>query len=228
MNHLWPVVTAPFKAGTHHPPAMDILPAMRWRYATKGFDPAKRLTDAQVDELLEVARLAPSSFGLAPWKFVLVNDPSVRRRIRDEAGHQPQMTDASHLVVFCAKDDITERDIKEFVTLTARTRGTTPVALQGFHDMLAGFRKGVTAEWIRAWCERQLYIPLGMLLEAAALRGIDAGPMEGFDGPVVDRILGLRGAHAVAMVALGYRSPDDKYASAAKVRAPRSDVVVEK
>jgi len=207
---------------------MDTLPALNWRYATKKFDPKKKLTDAQVHELLEVARLAPSSFGLAAWKFTLVNDPTLRARLREVAWGQPQVTDASHLLVFLAKDDVTEEDVEQYMALVAQERSIPREQVQGFADMLQGFRTGQTTDWLRTWTQKQTYIPLGMVMLAAAQRGIDTCPMEGFDSPAVTKLLEIPGYHAVTLLALGHRSSEDEYAGLAKVRAPASTVVVEK
>jgi len=211
-------------------PPDTILDALNWRYATKKFDTHKKLEAKQVENLLEAARLAPSSFGLAPWKFVVVKDTELRGRIREAAWNQLQVTEASHLIVFCAKDDITEADIDAFIGLNAETKGVPIDSLQGFHDMLTGFRAGKSTDEIRTWAERQTYIPLGMLLLAAAERRIDACPMEGFDPKKVDAILGLEelGVHSVAMVALGHRATHDIAAENHKVRASQDDVIVEK
>lgn len=207
---------------------MDTLPALNWRYATKKFDPKEKLTKHQVDELLEVARLAPSSFGLAAWKFALVTDPTLRARLREVAWGQSQVTDASHLLVFLAKDDVSEEDVERYMTLVAQERSIPREHVQGFADMLQGFRKGQTAEWLRTWTQKQTYIPLGMVMLAAAQRGIDTCPMEGFDSAAVTKLLEIPGYHAVTLLALGHRSAEDGYAALAKVRAPASAVVVEK
>ncbi len=207
---------------------MDSLQALKWRYATKKFDPTKKLTDAQVHELLEVARLAPSSFGLAAWKFALVTDPALRARLREVAWNQPQVTDASHLLVFLAKDEVLEADVEQYMTLIAQERSIPREQVQGFADMLHGFRKGQTAEWLRTWAQKQTYIPLGMVMLAAAQRGIDTCPMEGFDSAAVTKLLDIEGYHAVTLLPLGHRSAQDEYAALAKVRVPVSAVVVEK
>ncbi len=136
-------------------PPDTILDALNWRYATKKFDTHKKLEAKQVENLLEAARLAPSSFGLAPWKFVVVKDTELRGRIREAAWNQPQVTESSHLIVFCAKDDITEADIDAFIGLNAETKGVPIDSLQGFHDMLTGFRAGKSTDEIRTWVYKQ-------------------------------------------------------------------------
>lgn len=205
----------------------DILKALNWRYATKLYDPSKKISENDFNELLEVIRLAPSSFGLQPWKFIVVENKELRNKIKEKAWGQTQVTDASHLIVFCAKTDIAEDYIKEYIKDTANIRNISPETLKGFEDMMLGFRKGHTKESISEWSKRQTYIPLGMLLQAAALKKIDATPMEGFSPEEVNEILNLKkeGLTSVALCALGYRSNDDKTVHYKKVRHNHSKAI---
>ncbi len=205
----------------------DILQALNWRYAVKTYDPSKKLDEKDFDELLETIRLAPSSFGLQPWKFIVVENKETRNKIKENAWNQNQVTDASHLIVFCAKTDVTEDYIKEYIKDTANIRNISVETLKGYEDMMLGFRKGHTKESISEWTKRQTYIPLGMLLQAAAIKRIDATPMEGFSSQEVDKILGLKekGLTSVALCALGYRSKEDKTMHYKKVRHSHSKVI---
>jgi nitroreductase len=208
-------------------PPEHALARLRWRYATKKFDPARKVP-ADVWAALEQALvLAPSSTGLQPWKFVVVTDPEVRKRLHPAAYNQAQILDASHLVVFCGKNPPTIADADRHVARTAEVRGVPLESLAAFRKMVVGVADKPAAD-AAAWAARQAYIALGVFLTTAAMIGVDACPMEGFDPPRFDEILGLKahGVQSLALAAAGYRSPDDKYAAAAKVRLPVDEVVV--
>lgn len=205
-----------------------VLAQLGWRYATKKFDPARKIAPELWAHLERAATLAPSSYGLQPWKFVVITDPEVRKQLHPVSWNQPQVLDASHLVVFAAKNPPTTGDVEEYVRHTAAVRGTTPEALDGFRQMMVGSLSRMDAAAAHRWAARQCYIALGVFLSAAALVGVDACPMEGFQTDKYDEILGLKakGLGSVVMAAAGYRSPEDANAAAAKVRFPVDDVVI--
>ncbi len=204
----------------------QVIDALNWRYATKAFDPSKKIP-AETWAALEASMiLSPSSFGLEPWKFVVVNDPAVREKLKAAAWNQGQVTDASHLVVFAGQSSMADKDVDRLIQATADVRGTSVESLEGYSKMMKGFiaQPGWDA---KAWASRQVYIALGFLLETAALLNVDACPMEGFNPKAFDEILGLPelGYNSVVMCTLGYRSANDKYASAKKVRYMPRDVI---
>ena len=207
----------------------DIISALNWRYATKAFDTTKKVSDTDFNTIIESMRLSASSFGLQPWKFVVVSNPEVRAQIRAAAWDQTQVTDASHFIILTARKDVNEAFVDTFVSSVAKTRGMQVSDLVGYSDMMKGSIKGKSPEALRAWVARQVYIPLGTALLTAATLGVDACPMEGFDPAQVDTILGLDklGLESLAFLAIGYRSADDKTAAYKKVRFAKSEVVVE-
>lgn len=207
---------------------MEFLQKLNWRYATKGFDPAKKLSAEQVEGLLEALRLAPSSFGLQPWKFVLVENAELRAKLRASSWNQAQITEASHLIVLCRKDKLTQADVNAYIEDTARTREQELASLDGFRDMMHGFLDAMDSEKAAIWATKQVYIALGVLLSACAAADIDSCPMEGFDAAQYDEILDLpaKGLHAVVVCPVGFRSADDKYAMAKKVRYSKEEVIV--
>src|SRR3954469_15108820 len=89
----------------------QLLEQLNWRYATKQFDPTRKISASDWTTLEEALRLTPSSFGLQPWKFIVVTDPAVRANLRPASWNQTQITDASHLVVLAAKTDFGETEI---------------------------------------------------------------------------------------------------------------------
>ena len=208
----------------------DIIKSLQWRYATKKFNTEKKVSEADLEELLEVLRLAPSSFGLQPWKFVVVKNTELRAKLKEAAWNQSQVVDASHFIVLCARTDVDENFVKRFVELISKTQEIPVENLKTSHDTMVGSLSRMDEPARLDWSKKQVYIALGMLLEAAALKGIDACPMEGFSKEKFDEILNLKEENAAATVAcaLGYRSEDDRAASRAKVRFAKDDIVVVK
>jgi nitroreductase len=208
----------------------QLLERLNWRYATKQFDPDRAIRPADWSALEESLRLTPSSYGLQPWRFVVVTDPEVRKQLLPAAFEQRQVVDASHLVVFAVKAEITERDVDEYLDAMAEVRGVERESLKAFRDSMVGAiieRMDQSAR--REWATQQAFIALGNFLTSSALLGIDACPMGGFVPAEFDRILGLDqlGLHAVVIAAAGYRAPSDKYSRLNKVRLPKEQVLIE-
>ncbi|MCS6865510.1 MAG: NAD(P)H-dependent oxidoreductase [Gemmataceae bacterium] len=205
-----------------------VLAQLRWRYATKKFDPTRKIPPALWAQLEQAMVYAPSSYGLQPWKFIVVTDPAIRQALHPVSFHQPQILDASHLVVFAAKNPPTAADVDAYIARTAEVRGVPIESLDGFKQMILGSLARMDAAQAHRWAARQTYIALGVFLSAAAMMGIDACPMEGFQNDKYDEILGLKekGLGAVVLATAGYRSADDAYATAAKSRFKVEDVVI--
>jgi len=203
---------------------------LNWRYATKQFDPLKKISMTEFDELLEVLRLSPSSFGLQPWKFVVVQDQVLRKEIRKHAWDQAQVTDASHLIILCSLKTMDEAYIKNCVHDIARVRSLPMDSLAGYEQMMVSIVKTKSQDELSNWMKRQVYIALGMLLSACAQKRIDSCPMEGFNPKKVDEILGLdkQAIESVVLCPVGYRSQEDQYASLKKVRFQKNEILIEK
>ncbi len=206
-----------------------IISALEWRYATKQFDPSKKVQEKDIDILLEALRLAPSSFGLQPWKFVVVTNPEVRATLREAGYNQPQITDASHLIVFAVEKNIDDAFVDRFVRSISETRGVPETALEGYAAMMKGAIAAKTPEQRIDWAARQAYLALGVLVTAGALMNIDITPMEGFDPKKFDEILELdkKGLASQVIAVVGYRMPDDPAAAMKKVRYPKEQMVIE-
>jgi len=210
-------------------PAEQLLGQLHWRYATKQFDPDRKI-DAHTWSVLEEAlTLAASSGGLQPWLFVVVTDPNVRAKLQPASFGQPQIVAASHLVVFAARTDLTEADVDAHIARTAAVQGVPIDALGQLRGMLVG---GLVAprsvEQRKTWAAKQSGIALGNFLACAAMLGVDACPMEGFMPPQYDEILGLaaKGYTSVSLCAVGYRSASDRYAALPKVRFLQERLIV--
>jgi nitroreductase len=206
----------------------SLIQQLAWRYATKKFDSGKKIPTADWAVLEQALILTASSYGLQPWKFIIVTDPALKTKLRAASWNQSQVEDCSHLVVFTAQQDITEADLDRFIARTAEVRGVTTDSLAGYKGYMMGdLVKGPRHAIIQEWATRQTFIALGNLLTSAAVLGVDACPLEGLEPAKYDEILGLVGSGYATISAcpLGYRAADDKYASAPKVRYEAKDVI---
>lgn len=205
--------------------AAEILTALNWRYATKVFDPAKKIPAETWAALEESLILTPSSYGLQPWKFLIVQDAELREQLVAHSWRQRQVADCSHLVVMAVKKAYSLDDLDAFITRMAQVRGGTAEALAGFRKMVAGTQAQgyMTTEWAKM----QAYIALGQFMTSCALMGIDTCPMEGFVPSKYDELLGLeaQGLTTAVLCPAGYRHADDRYASLPKVRFTNADVI---
>lgn len=208
----------------------DVIQHLNWRYATKSFDASKKLDDEKLNRILEAIRLAPTSSGLQPFEVFVVKNPDLRAKIREVAWNQSQVTDASHLLVFAAWDNITPERIDSMFDYTNEVRGFKNEGWEAYRKQLQGIvaARGDVANFDAA--ARQAYIGLGVALVAAAAEGVDSTPMEGFDPAAVDQILSLqeRKLRSVVILPLGYRKPDsDWLVNLKKVRRPREQFITE-
>lgn len=205
-----------------------LLGQLRWRYATKQFDPAKKIPADVWAALEQVLILTPSSFGLQPWKFVVVTNPEVKKSLSAVSWNQSQPADCSHHVVFATRTSLGDPEIDLFIDSIVATRGVTKESLAGYRGMMSGFAgKAAKEGWVKEWAIRQAYIALGNFMTSCAALGVDSCPMEGISPADYDKILGLEGTGFATVVACaaGYRAESDKYAGAPKVRFPASEVI---
>ncbi len=203
-----------------------ILQKLSWRYATKGFDPSRKISPEDWAVLEKAMILAPSSYGLQPWQFIVVTDQAVKDRLPAAAWGQTQPKDCSHFVVIAARRATEPGYVQKLIEATADKREVPASTLDGYKQSILGKTTGMKdGHW--EWNSRQCYIALGFLLESAALMGIDACPMEGILRDKMDEALGLVSSEYSSTVAcsLGYRAIDDKYAEASKVRYPAIELV---
>jgi nitroreductase len=197
-----------------------LLEALNFRYATKAFDPSRIIVPETWSALKTTLALTPSSFGLQPWKFIVVDSPEIREKLKAASWGQPQVTDASHLVVLTARTDLTQQDIDRWIARLSEVQGTPLEKLAGYAGMISSFSNNMSVPEKQAWNTRQVYIALGQLMTAAAVIGIDTCPLEGISPSDYDDILGIKNSGYTTAVAcaLGYRSDEDAYAKANKAR----------
>ena len=205
-----------------------LLGQLNWRYATKKFDATRRIAPELWAVLEQALILTPSSFGLQPWKFLVVTDAAVKQQLVPVSWHQKQPAEASHHVVFAARRVLGDNEVDHLIGSTVAARGGTAESLKAYRDIMAGFAgKAAKEGWLREWAVRQVYIALGNFMTSAAMLGVDTCPMEGISPADYDKILGLEGTEfeTVVACAAGYRAGDDKYATAPKVRYPASEII---
>ena len=204
---------------------MDLIKKMNWRYATKRMN-GKKVPAEKLDNILEAIRLSASSAGLQPYKVMVVSDDATKEKLKAVAFNQPQITEASEVLVFASWDKVKEQHIDEYMAYIASERGVTLESLDAFK---ANFGKILnrTPDEQFAWTSRQTYIALGTGLIAAAIEEVDATPMEGFDNDGVDEVLGLKqkGLKSVSILTIGYRDEEqDWLAPLKKVRKKKEEL----
>ncbi|MEI6711726.1 MAG: NAD(P)H-dependent oxidoreductase [bacterium] len=184
---------------------MSFLSQLNWRYAVKKFDITKKVSDENLEKIIEAIHLAPSSFGMQPYRFFIVTNPEKKAAIQAAAWNQEQITTSSHLIVMCARNDLmTVKD--EYFDAMSGGNPEVRTKLSGFEDMVAGFIPNASPEWAK----KQVYIAEGFALAACAELEIDSCPMEGFDAAAVKKILELPDNLEVAVITpIGYRANDE-------------------
>lgn len=197
------------------------LARLHWRYATKKFDPNKKIPESAWKTLEQSLVLSPSSFGLQPWKFLVIRNPEVRQKLLEFSWGQTPVVDASHLVVLAIKNGINNNYIDQYINRMAEVQQVSPEKLQGFANMVKGFLQNPPFPLdVNEWSAKQTYIALGFFMNCAAMMDIDTLPMEGFVPAKYDEILNLgnQGYRSVVLCAAGYRAEDDPNAGKPKVR----------
>jgi nitroreductase / dihydropteridine reductase len=202
---------------------MNLIDKLNWRYATKRMNGTK-VPQEKVDRILEAIRLAPTSFGLQPFKVIVIESPELREKIFNEACPQPQIKEGSHVLVFAANKKVSAKQVDDYMNRIASTRGIPVESLNDFKAMFAGVVAG-SAEQNFAWSAHQAYLAFGVGVVAAANEEVDATPMEGFNPAALDNVLGLaeQNLGSTTILTLGYRDEANDYlVNAAKVRKSKS------
>lgn len=203
---------------------MELTKALEWRYATKKFDTEKKVSEKDLAAIKEAIRLSPSSIGLQPYVVLTVKDPAIRQQLQPLAWGQPQITEASHLLVFCNMTSLPAEYIDACAELHRSERNGDEAMVQQFKGVAAKISSDKNAEQLAAWTAHETFISVGIAIAACAELKIDACPMGGFEPKEVNRILGLdaQGLNAVHILPIGYRSAEDAYEKLPKVRKPET------
>lgn len=197
------------------------LSQLNWRFATKKFDPEKKVPQADLDRVLEAIRMTPSSYGLQIYHFFVITDQKLKDQIKEVSYHQDQVSDCSHLLVMCARTDLDKR-VDEYVELVAEIQSTDPQANEKLREHLHKSMQSKAKDLFR-YVSNQVYIALGFAMAACSELGIDSCPMEGFEPAEVDRLLKLPPhMKSVLLLPIGYRAEPSKRA---KVRFAKEDLI---
>jgi len=204
----------------------NFIDSLQWRFAAKSFDSTKKVSQVDIDFLKKAIQLSVSSYGLQQYKVLIIENKKIQEKLTTASYYQTQITEASHVFVFCSITDVNEIVIDEYIENISKTRELSKESLSGFAKMIQAKVDRSTKEQIAEWSDRQSYIAMTNLLNACAVKEIDSCPMEGFIPEKYIEILGLENEklNPVLVVPIGYRTPDDKYAKMAKVRKPMADL----
>jgi len=207
---------------------MNTLESLNWRYATKKFNADRTLTDAQVDQLLEAGNLAASSYGLQPYKLLVIKNQDLQDQLVPHSYNQQQVADASHVIVIAVRTDVNADYINAFSARVEETRGLDAGAMDAYRDVMLGTIGKLSAEDLYQWSAKQTYIVLGTMMAAAAQLEIDTCPMEGFVPAKYDELLDLesKNLRSVLVLPVGYRAEDDSNQHQKKVRQSLDEFVV--
>lgn len=191
---------------------MNLIEKLNWRYATKSMN-GDTIPQEKMDRILEAIRLAPSSFGLTPYKVIVVQSPEIREDLKIACWGQQQIVDASAVLVFAAKTNIDENLVDEFIVEVANSRGMDVESLDQYRYAVNLNVTQMTQEQRVEWAKKQAYIGLGFGLVAAATENVDSTPMEGFMADQVDLALNLSAENltSACILTLGYRDETKDY-----------------
>ncbi|MDC1106864.1 NAD(P)H-dependent oxidoreductase [Prolixibacteraceae bacterium] len=208
---------------------MNIIDHLEWRYATKAFDPNKTVSKENIETLKRALQLTPTSLGLQTFHFHVIEDNSIKDQLLPYSFNQQQVTQASHLFVISYYPEVTEKHVEDILNIKINLESVPRETLTQFKDFVMGYIQRMDKESMAIWSAKQTYIAMGVLLTACAELNIDACPMEGFDANGYNQILNLteKGLQASLVVPVGYRSEDDKYQHAKKVRRSLNELSTE-
>jgi nitroreductase/dihydropteridine reductase len=205
---------------------MKYIENLKWRYATKKFDSSKKISSENLEKLKEAIQLSVSSYGLQLYKVIIVEKAALREKLKPVSWGQDQITEASHLVVFCNYTDVKDKHVDDFLNMTAKSQDIEVKNLSGYGDFMKGKINEMTKSESFYWTSRQTYFALGNLLNACAELKIDSCPMEGFEPEKYNEILNLseQGLNAAVIATIGYRSNKDHTQNRPKVRKPFNEL----
>jgi nitroreductase len=208
---------------------MNVINSLEWRYATKKFNPSKKLSNQQIDTLKKAFNLTATSFGLQPLKMIIICNKKLQEKFIGPAYFQRQVADASHLLVICIENDMTSKKINQYFDLEKKVRNVDEAIIANFRKQLLEMYENKTIEEIQLSAKYQAYLALGNLLTVCAIEQIDSCPMEGFIPSKVDEILNLESQNlqSVLLLPVGYRADDDVMNGLKKVRKPVTETVIE-
>lgn len=208
---------------------MESIAALKWRYATKRFDPNGILSDEQVEKLKQAFNLTATSYGLQPLKLVVIHDKNLQEKLREHSFNQLQVSTASHVLILCIEKKVGKQFIENYFDHVRKIRNTPEDILKPHKNFLVEDFERKPIDDIRTWATHQAYLVLGTLLTVCAVEGIDSCPMEGFISKKYDEVLGLDelNLQSVLVLPVGFRAREDFFADFKKVRRPIEETILE-
>ncbi|WP_299158987.1 NAD(P)H-dependent oxidoreductase [uncultured Tenacibaculum sp.] len=208
---------------------MNSIESLEWRYAVKKFDENKSLSETQINTLKEAFNLTATSYGLQPIKMVVIQNKEIQQQLVQHSWNQPQVAQASHVLVLCIPKEFTTKDVDNYFSLVKDIRNTPDEILNPFKEMLTSSIANKTSEELKIWNRNQAYIALGNLMTVAANEQIDSCPMEGFVPEKYDEVLDLNKHNLTSVLVLpvGFRAEDDYMKDLKKVRRKTTEVIIE-
>lgn len=208
---------------------MNVIESLKWRAAIKQFDPLKKVEKNDLEQLLNAANLAATSGGLQPFKVVVVGEGELKSKLAPHGFNQPQIGDASHVLVFAVETNIGGQTVDDYIARSAEVRGADKGSLIGYSESMKMYVNSMDDGAKLSWGKNQAYIALGTVLTVAAELRIDSCPMEGFDAIKFSEILDLESKNLVPVLILpiGYRSDKDVHSKETKIRKKRENFIIE-
>lgn len=206
----------------------EYIESLNWRYATKKYDPARKVSDKDIETLKDAVQLSVSAMGLQPYKILIIDNPEVRIKLKEVGNNQDSIINASHLFVFATETNLGPEHVGTYIDNISKVRQVTKDTLAPFENAINGYIKQQSGESIKNWASKQAYIALSTLINTAALLKIDATPMEGFSAAGFDDVLELDklGLTAAVIATVGYRHSDDPFQHLKKVRKPKEELFI--
>jgi len=199
---------------------------LKWRYATKNFDPNKKLEPVQLELLAQAFNLTATSYGLQPCRLLIVKNREVQEQMLPIAFGQRQVVDSSAVLIICTTY-INKEYVNDYFNRVTQIRNTSDEVLSPFKKQLMERFEAMSTPAVEAWALNQAYITLGTLMSTCAQERIDSCPMEGFVPEKMDALLDLKskGLKSVLLLPVGHRAADDMFADMEKVRLPLDNSV---
>jgi nitroreductase len=205
---------------------MSTIDYYNWRYATKEFNSEKKITNSDLEIIKESIRLSPSSYGLQLFKVFIIESQKLKDKLRIVSFNQSQISDASHLFVFCNYTKVLEKDIDLYIQNKSLIQQMPITKNEGYGVFLKKNLLKKETEETSIWTNNQVYIALANLMTTCASLKIDSCPIEGFEASKYNEILNIneRNMNAAVVCAVGYRSKLDTSQYEKKVRKSSQDL----
>lgn len=204
-----------------------IIEALNWRYATKSFDTSKKVSSDDLEDIIESFRLTPSSFGLEPWKLIVIENDEIKNELVNYSYNQKQVWESSHLLVFTIRTDLDDNFIDEHLNNNTKITGASRENLSGYENVMKSYFSAMNQEAKEKWAREQVFIALWIVLNTLAQKWIDSCAIGWFNPTKYDELLWLseKNLKSVVVLPIWYRNIYDKYSKSPKVRYDKQKIV---